>query len=251
MNKEEKKIKGVLLCGGTGSRLYPLTKSINKHLLPVCGKPMAQWAIEEMSNAGIKDILIVSGQEHCGSIISQFGDGSEYGCSLTYKVQSKAGGIAQALLLAEDFIGDDYACVILGDNIFDFGENGFKKLVIDNFTSSDAGSEIVTFRVKDPTRFGVLSKDSDGNYTGIEEKPENPSTDLAVIGIYMYDSKVFDIIKTLKPSKRGELEITDVNNSYLRRNDIVVVELPDNVFWSDAGTHASYSYVNKFFKKQN
>lgn len=240
-------MKGIILAGGTGSRLFPLTKCINKHLLPVGNKPMAQWAIEKLVDAGIKDILIVSGQEQCGSIIQQFGDGKEFDCDLTYKVQSKAGGIAQALALAKKFVGNDTMCVILGDNIFDMSLKG----IPDTFKE---GAMVFLKKVPDPQRYGVAEfvkkMSMYGNQVSIisiEEKPKNPKSDYAVTGIYCYDSKVFDIISTMKPSARGELEITDVNNEYLKKNELLAYLMDDDAFWSDAGTFSSYAFVNKHF----
>lgn len=239
-------MKGVILCGGTGSRLFPLTKSINKHLLPICGKPMAQWAIEKLVEAGIKDILIVSGQEQCGSIINQFGDGTDYGCSLTYKVQSKAGGIAQALMLAKDFAREEPICVILGDNIFSFSLAS----AVQSFDDlSWSGAKIFLKKVADPTRFGVADINLNNEVLSIEEKPEHPKSRLAVTGIYIYDSSVFDKISKIKPSARGELEITDVNNLYIGEHKMSAKILDENDFWSDAGTHESYQFVNNEFKK--
>lgn len=245
-------MRGILLAGGTGSRLYPLTKCINKHLLPICGKPMAQWNIEKLIDANIKDILIVSGQEQCGSIIQQFGDGSELGCRLTYKVQTKAGGIAQALALAEDFVRDEPMCVILGDNIFSTSLKQEVKTFYD-------GARIFLKKVPDPSRYGVATFHrkmsmfkSQVAVDNIEEKPKEPKSEYAVTGIYFYDKKVFDIIKKLKPSARGELEITDVNNAYIAMNEMTAFLMDDNDFWSDAGTFESYSYVNlEFFKYAN
>lgn len=242
-------MKGILLCGGTGSRLYPLTKCINKHLLPIGNKPMAQWNIEKLVEAGMKDILIVSGQDQCGSIIQQFGDGSEFSANLTYKVQSKAGGIAQALALAEDFVGDDTMCVILGDNIFSMSLKGIK----DSFRS---GACIFLKPVEDPQRFGVAEINRKMSQYGgmvnvlsIEEKPSNPKSNYAVTGIYCYDRTVFDKIRTIKPSARGELEITDVNNAYIKENSMIGKLMNDSDFWSDAGTFESYAYVNEYLKR--
>lgn len=244
-------MRGILLAGGTGSRLYPLTKCINKHLLPICGKPMAQWNIEKFVDAGIKDILIVSGQEQCGSIIQQFGDGSELNCNLTYKVQTKAGGIAQALGLAKDFVRDEPMCVILGDNIFSMS----LKDEVRNFRD---GARIFLKKVPDPSRYGVASVHRKISLTtknqiivdSIEEKPKEPKSEFAVTGIYFYDSRVFDIIADIKPSARGELEITDVNNYYIAMNEMTAFIMDDDEFWSDAGTFASYDYVNKEFHER-
>jgi len=235
-------MKGILLAGGTGSRLYPLTKCINKHLLPIGDRPMAQWNIEKFVEAGITDILIVSGKDQCGSIISQFGDGSDYGCDLTYKVQEKAGGIAQALMLAKNFAAGESICVILGDNIFSMPllnvERDFKD-----------GAMIFLKEVPDPGRYGVAEFNvaTDGiRIVSIEEKPKQPKSNYAVTGIYCYDSKVFDIIEGIKPSARGEYEITDVNNEYVKRGLMKAKLMGNDEFWSDAGTFASYSMVNEY-----
>lgn len=229
-------MKGVLLCGGTGSRLYPLTKCINKHLLPIKGKPMAQWNIEKMSEAGIKDILIVSGQDQCGSIIQQFGDGEDFGVNFTYRVQSKPGGIAQALSLAEHFCSNRYEniCVVLGDNIFSTPLNG------ENFGE---GAKCVLKKVDDPRRYGVPEL-KEGKIISITEKPKRPKSKYAVTGIYYFDYSVFEKIRNLKPSKRGEYEITDVLNQYIKENRLTYEEMSDTDFWSDAGTLESYAYVN-------
>lgn len=207
---------------------------------------MAQWNIEKFVEAGITDILIVSGQEQCGSIIQQFGDGSEFGCDITYKVQSKAGGIAQALNLAKDFVKDESMCVILGDNIFDMSLVGIPQ-------TFKEGATVFLKKVPDPQRYGVAEfikkmsmYDNQVSIVSIEEKPKNPKSDYAVTGIYCYDSQVFDIINNIKPSTRGELEITDVNNEYVKRNQMTAFIMKDDEFWSDAGTFSSYAYVNEY-----
>ena len=242
-------MKGVLLFGGTGSRLYPLTKTVNKHLLPVGQKPMGQWGIEKLVSAGITEILIITGIEQCGSVISQFGDGSDYGCNLTYKVQVKAGGIAQALALAEHFVGGDSCCVILGDNIF----NKDLTPIVKNFRS---GATILLKTVKDPQRFGVAETIEKMSMYGdqvqvisIEEKPKHPKTNNAVTGIYFYDNTVFDKIRTIKPSARGELEITDVNNAYIAENSMTAYMMKEDEFWSDAGTFDSLHRANRLVRK--
>ena len=238
-------MKGILLAGGTGSRLYPLTKCINKHLLPVGDKPMAQWALEKFVEAGITDILIISGKEQCGMIINQFGDGKELGCNLTYKVQMEAGGIAQALSLAEAFVGDDNMCVILGDNIFSMSLKGL---------SFNSGAMILLKEIKDPSRYGVAEIEQVGdkiNILSIEEKPLVPKTNYAVTGIYYYDKSVFDKIRQIKPSNRNELEITDINNLYIKENKMCAKLMDNSDIWSDAGTIKSYSYINEIINKIN
>ncbi len=229
-------MKGVVLAGGTGSRLYPLTKVTNKHLLPVGNKPMIYHPIEKLIEVGIEEILIVTGTDHMGDVVNLLGSGKDFGCRFTYKVQDEAGGIAQALGLAENFAGDDSVVVILGDNIF---EHSLKKAV-ENYTGS--GAQILIQEVHDPQRYGVAELEGD-RVISIEEKPENPKSNYAVTGIYFYDSKVFECIKTLKPSGRGELEITDVNNFYIRNNAMTSSVLKG--WWTDAGTPDSYKLANK------
>ena len=240
-------MRGIILAGGTGSRLYPLTKVINKHLIPVGGIPMIYHAIYKMVNAGITDILIVTGIEHCGTIISQCGDGSDFNCKFTYKVQTQAGGIAQALLLAEDFVQHDKCCVILVDTIF----NKNIKNDVQEFDSHGEGAKIFLKEVKDPSRFGVANgyrKMSMENtqliVEEIEEKPKNPKSNLAVTGIYFYDSTVFQKIKSIQPSVRGELEITDVNNLYIKDNQMTAVIMGESEWWTDAGTIESLTTAN-------
>lgn len=222
-------MKGVILAGGTGSRLYPLTKVTNKHLLPVYDKPMIYYPIETLINAEIKDIMIVSGRGHAGHFLELLGSGADHGVHFTYEIQEKAGGIAQALSLAEDFVDGDSVTVILGDNIFqdDITED------VANFSS---GAKIFLKEVSDAHRFGVAELKGK-KVIGIEEKPKEPKSNFAVTGLYMYDSDVFDAIKTLKPSGRGELEITDVNNYYINKGEMGYGVLEG--FWSDAGTFES------------
>ena len=204
-------MKGIILAGGTGSRLYPLTKVTNKHLLPVYDKPMIYYPLQTLLSAGIKDIMIVSGRGHAGHFLELLGSGADFDARFTYEIQDEAGGIAQALALAEDFADDDDVAVILGDNIF---QDNVKDAV-HSFTS---GAHIFLKQVQDAERFGVAEVDNNREHVlGIEEKPKVPKSDYAVTGLYIYDNGVFDVIKTLKPSGRGELEITDVNNEYIRQ----------------------------------
>jgi glucose-1-phosphate thymidylyltransferase len=233
-------MKGIVLAGGTGTRLYPLTKVTNKHLLPVGNKPMIFYPIEKLTGAGMDEILIVTGTEHMGDVVNLLGSGKDYGCRFTYKVQDKAGGIAQALGLAENFVGTDSMTVILGDNIF---ETDLEKAV-QNYPGE--GAQILVKQVDDPERFGVAEIEGD-QVIGIEEKPDQPKSDYAVTGIYMYDATVFDLIKNLNPSKRGELEITDVNNDYIRRGDMKYSVLDG--WWTDAGTPESYKIANELAYK--
>ncbi|MAH86156.1 MAG: spore coat protein [Balneola sp.] len=229
-------LKGVILAGGTGSRLYPLTKVTNKHLLPVGNKPMIFHPIEKLTGLGIQDILIVTGTEHMGDVVNLLGSGAEYNCRFTYKVQDQAGGIAQALGLAENFAGQDPIVVILGDNIFE------DDLTAAARTYTGNGAMILLKQVPDPQRYGVALLDGD-KVIEIQEKPENPPTSFAVTGIYFYDSRVFSAIRDLKPSRRGELEITDVNNYYIRQNQMSSALLEG--WWTDAGTPDSYRLANQ------
>ena len=222
-------MKGVILAGGTGSRLYPLTKVTNKHLLPVYDKPMICYPLEKLINAGIEEIMIVSGRGHVGHFLELLGSGSELGVSITYEIQEGAGGIAQALGLARKWAGKDNVAVVLGDNIF---EDNFREDV----KSFDGGAKVFLKEVPDPQRFGVAEVNG-SRILSIEEKPQAPKSNLAVTGLYLYDARVFEIIRTLKPSGRGELEITDVNNAYVRNGEMRYSVLSG--FWSDAGTFDS------------
>lgn len=222
-------MKGIILAGGTGSRLYPLTKVTNKHLLPVYDKPMVYYPLQTLIDAGIDDIMVVSGKGHAGHFLELLGSGAELGVHLTYEIQEKAGGIAQALSLARDFADDGPVTVILGDNIF-------QDNVHDAVESFKSGAMIFLREVPDAYRFGVA--EINGNrIISIEEKPKLPKSNFAVTGLYIYDASVFDIINTLKPSGRGELEITDVNNEYIRLDEMNYSLLSG--YWSDAGTFES------------
>jgi glucose-1-phosphate thymidylyltransferase len=222
-------MKGVILAGGTGSRLYPLTKITNKHLLPVYDKPMIYYPLQTLIDAELDEIMIVSGRGHAGHFLELLGSGAEFGVHLTYEIQEEAGGIAQALGLAEDFADDDTVAVILGDNIF-------QDNVRDAVQSFESGAHVFLKEVPDANRFGVA--DINGNrIVSIEEKPAAPRSNYAVTGLYLYDNDVFDIISMLKPSGRGELEITDVNNEYIRQGAMSYSVLEG--FWSDAGTFDS------------
>jgi len=231
-------VKGIILAGGTGSRLYPLTKVTNKHLLPVGKYPMIFHAVCKFKKANVKDILVVTGKDHMGDVVNLLGSGSQMGVSFTYKVQDEAGGIAQALGLAEEFVGDDHVMVILGDNVFSDDLSTY----VSNFKEQKTGAKILIQKVSDPTRFGVPEIRGD-HIISIEEKPRYPKSNYAVTGIYMFDNKVFEIIKTLKPSSRGELEITDVNNAYIDRGELTYDILQG--WWTDAGTHASLARANE------
>jgi glucose-1-phosphate thymidylyltransferase len=236
-------LKGIILAGGTGSRLYPLTKVTNKHLLPVGKMPMIYYPIYKLKEANITEILIVSGKNHMGSVVNLLGSGYDFGLEFTYKIQDQAGGIAQALGLAEQFVGNNKCVVILGDNIF--YDNITK--YINEFSKQENGAKILLKLVNDPQRYGVAEYDIDTDkIISIEEKPAFPKSDHAVTGIYMYDSEVFNIIKTLKPSDRGELEITDVNNFYLQNGNLTYNLLCG--WWTDAGTFNSLAKANELTK---
>ena len=235
-------MKGVILAGGSGSRLYPLTKVTNKHLLPVGNKPMIYHPIEKMLEAGIKEILIVTGVDHMGDVVNLLGSGKDFSCKFTYKVQDEAGGIAQALSLAENFAGNDSIVVILGDNIFEDSLDQY----ISKYTKEHFGSQIILKEVHDPQRYGVAQVSGD-KILSIEEKPKHPKSNLAVTGIYFYDTKVFEYIKTLKPSARGELEITDVNNAYINEKQMGFATFSG--WWTDAGTFESLKIASELVLK--
>lgn len=239
-NKNE--IAGVILAGGTATRLRPLTNITNKHLLPVGRKPMIYYPIEKLVGAGIKDILIVTGVDHMGDVVSLLGSGKDFSCTFTYKVQDTAGGIAQALGLAEGFAAGRKVAVILGDNIF---EDSLLEHA-EQFQAQEAGARILLKEVHDPCRFGVAELSGE-RIVSIEEKPKNPKSNYVVTGIYFYDSEVYDIIKTLKPSARGELEITDVNNAYIRKGTLRYGKM--HGWWSDAGTFESLKKVQELVEQ--
>ena len=233
-------IKGIILAGGTGTRLAPLTKITNKHLLPVGKEPMIFNPIKQLTSVGIRDILIITSKEHMGEIVGLLGSGREFNCEFTFKVQEDAGGIAQALSLAEVFIGRDSMTVILGDNILTHSI----KLHVDEYKRQLSRARVLLKEVGDPEKFGVAALDERKKMiVSIEEKPKNPMSNYAVIGVYMYDSSVFNIIRNTKPSERGELEISSVNNEYARQNQLTYGIVNGN--WTDAGTFESYQYANK------
>jgi glucose-1-phosphate thymidylyltransferase len=238
-------LKGVILAGGLGKRLYPLTKITNKHLLPVFSKPMIYYPLQTLVDAGIEDILIVTGGLNAGDFLRLLGNGAEFGLKhINYTYQEGEGGIADALNLARHFAGDDKIVVILGDNII---EKGIKKTV-DDFRHQPKGAKILLKKVEDPGRFGVAELKGK-KIAGIEEKPKKPKSDFGVTGIYIYDSQVFDIIRTLKPSRRGELEITDVNNAYIKKGELTYDIL--NGWWTDAGTFESLLRAGNLVAKRD
>jgi glucose-1-phosphate thymidylyltransferase len=231
-------LKGVVLAGGLGSRLRPLTSVTNKHLLPVYDQPMIYYPIQALVNAGIEDIMIVTGGNSAGDFLKLLGNGKAFGLKhLNYTYQEGEGGIAAALSLVEHFADDGPICVILGDNII----QGNIRAAADDYRQQGRGAKILLKRVPDPQRFGVPELDG-RSVVRIEEKPQQPKSEYAVIGIYMYDGRVFDIIRTLKPSGRGELEITDVNNAYIERGEMTWDELEG--WWTDAGTFESLLYAS-------
>jgi glucose-1-phosphate thymidylyltransferase len=225
-------LRGVVLAGGTGSRLFPLTKVTNKHLLPVGREPMIFHPVKKLVDAGIREILIVTGTDHMGDVVGLLGSGKDFGCEFTYRVQDEAGGIAQALGLARRFGRGGRLAVILGDNIFEGSIRAFAEA----FRRQPSGAKILVKEVPDPGRYGVAVTEG-GRVLKIIEKPKQPPSSFAVTGIYFYDQDVFDLVTSLKPSARGELEITDVNNAYIARGDLTFDLLPG--WWTDAGTFES------------
>jgi len=237
-------MKGIVLAGGLGSRMRPLTKVTNKHLLPIYDMPMIYYPIKTLVNAGIEDILIVTGGNNAGDFLKLLGNGKQFGLRhLNYTYQEKEGGIAEALGLAEFFADGDKIVVMLGDNII---ENNIKPFV-DEFTNQEDGARVLLKEVDDPQRFGVARFDTLDDITEIIEKPKIPPSSYAVIGIYMYDSTVFDFIHTMKPSNRGELEITDVNNFYIKKGNLKYNKLDG--WWTDAGTFESLLYANNMVER--
>jgi glucose-1-phosphate thymidylyltransferase len=235
-------MKGVILAGGTGSRLWPLTKVTNKHLLPVGHEPMICQPIKKLRDAGIRDICVVTGTDHMGEVVGLLGSGREFDCEFTYRVQDEAGGIAQALGLAEKFLGGGPACVILGDNVFQDELGPF----VQRFREQGPGARILLKEVEHPERFGVADVEGD-RIVSIVEKPSAPRSRYAVTGIYLYDAQVFDVIKACRPSARGELEITDVNNGYLARGELRFDVL--HGWWTDAGTFESLAHANELMRQ--
>ncbi len=234
---EEGVMKGIILAGGSGSRLYPLTKVTNKHLLPVGSEPMIFHPIKKLLGAGIRDVLVVTGTEHMGAVVGLLGSGRDFDCRFTYRVQDEPGGIAQALGLAADFARGGRMIVVLGDNIFEDNLNPY----VDAFARQEKGARILLKEVDHPERFGVAEL-KENRLAGIIEKPEAPKSSHVVTGIYMYDTAVFDIIAGLRPSARRELEITDVNNAYISRGEMEFDVLKG--WWTDAGTFESLARAN-------